>query len=174
MFSAVVHEITAPHSVASALATDGDREVEETWAGARPTTPDKAPIFGDTEWERVWVAGGYWRNGVLLSPILGKAMADKLSGKECDERWFEEFRWDRFLDPKQSRKMQIANRYMSEMHPVYYRSSRGIASSVGSEPESKLPSMVSGRMSLRVMMPTTCSRQSTTTRWRTPISLKRR
>ena len=36
MFSAVVHKITAPHSVASALATDGDREVEETWAVARP------------------------------------------------------------------------------------------------------------------------------------------
>jgi len=29
--------------------------------------------------------------------------------------------------------MQIANRYMSEMHPVYYRSEKGVASSVGRE-----------------------------------------
>lgn len=34
--------------------------------------------------------------------------------------------------------------------------------------------MISGRISLRVMIPTTCSRPSTTGKWRTPISLKRR
>ncbi|GMH62955.1 hypothetical protein TrRE_jg6087, partial [Triparma retinervis] len=111
-------------------------KIVETWAGLRPTTPDKAPIFGETAWDKVWVAGGYWRNGVLLSPLLGKALAERLSGLPVEgglEYAFSEFKWDRFLDPKQGRKMQIANRYMSEMHPVYYRSDKGIASSVGQE-----------------------------------------
>jgi len=75
-----------------------DLPIEETWAGLRPTTPDKAPIFGETEWDGVWIAGGYWRNGVLLSPLMGKVLAERLSGVdegEKSERWFQDFKWDR-------------------------------------------------------------------------------
>jgi thiazole synthase len=33
-------------------------EVEETWAGLRPTTPDMMPVLGNTPWDNLFVAGG--------------------------------------------------------------------------------------------------------------------
>ena len=58
-----------------------DLEIEETWSGLRPTTPDKAPILGETPWENVYVAGGYWRNGVLLAPKTAQLIADSIEGE---------------------------------------------------------------------------------------------
>ncbi|EED89825.1 hypothetical protein THAPSDRAFT_263655, partial [Thalassiosira pseudonana CCMP1335] len=54
-----------------------DLPIEETWAGLRPTTPDKCPILGKTEqWDNIYLAGGYWRNGVLLAPKTGQLVGD--------------------------------------------------------------------------------------------------
>lgn len=35
----------------------GGLEVEESWAGLRPTTPDFLPVLGTTPWSNLYVAG---------------------------------------------------------------------------------------------------------------------
>ncbi|GAA2620491.1 glycine oxidase ThiO [Paractinoplanes durhamensis] len=52
----------------------------ETVAGHRPGTPDNAPLLGRHD-ERVIVAAGHFRNGVLLAPIT----ADLIAGLVLDE-----------------------------------------------------------------------------------------
>jgi len=49
-------------------------------AGLRPTTPDNAPVIGWTAIERLMVAGGHHRNGVLLTPLTAAAVAALLRG----------------------------------------------------------------------------------------------
>jgi len=48
-----------------------------TWAGLRPYTPDEVPILGRVEEvEGFIMASGHFRNGILLSPITGKLIAE--------------------------------------------------------------------------------------------------
>lgn len=47
-------------------------EIAETWAGLRPGTPDLAPVIGMTTLPNVSVASGFYRNGILLAPIIAK------------------------------------------------------------------------------------------------------
>lgn len=47
----------------------------ETTAGHRPGTPDNAPLLGALD-DRVIVAAGHHRNGVLLTPITAELIAD--------------------------------------------------------------------------------------------------
>ena len=63
-----------------------DLPVEETWAGLRPTTPDKGPILGKTPWDNMFVAGGYWRNGVLLAPKTGQLLASLIVASSNENR----------------------------------------------------------------------------------------
>ena len=53
----------------------------EAWAGLRPATPDLLPVLGACEQKRYFVAGGHYRNGILLAPGTAKVMADLLEGK---------------------------------------------------------------------------------------------
>ncbi|HTJ34906.1 MAG TPA: glycine oxidase ThiO [Dactylosporangium sp.] len=48
----------------------------ETLAGLRPGTPDNAPVLGRLDGDRVLVATGHHRNGVLLAPVTGEVIAD--------------------------------------------------------------------------------------------------
>jgi glycine oxidase len=48
-------------------------------AGLRPGTPDNAPLLGATVIEGLLVATGHYRNGVLLTPLTGDAMAELLA-----------------------------------------------------------------------------------------------
>ncbi|MGK5532295.1 glycine oxidase ThiO [Streptomyces sp. URMC 129] len=50
----------------------------ETRAGLRPTTPDNAPLLGPSELPGLHLATGHHRNGVLLAPITGEALAESL------------------------------------------------------------------------------------------------
>ena len=52
----------------------------EAAAGLRPATPDNLPVVGRTEIERLIMATGHYRNGVLLAPLTGEAVADLLDG----------------------------------------------------------------------------------------------
>ena len=52
--------------------------ISDSWAGLRPGTPDDLPILGELEDERVFVASGHFRNGILLAPITARIMADLL------------------------------------------------------------------------------------------------
>ena len=55
-----------------------DLALVEAVAGLRPGTPDNGPLIG--EWEGLIVAGGHYRNGILLAPITAEAVAALLAG----------------------------------------------------------------------------------------------
>ncbi|MCO8275728.1 glycine oxidase ThiO [Actinoplanes sp. TRM 88003] len=51
-----------------------EHELTETTVGHRPGTPDNAPLLGRLD-ERVIVAAGHFRNGVLLAPVTAELIA---------------------------------------------------------------------------------------------------
>ncbi|MEU7720585.1 glycine oxidase ThiO [Streptomyces tibetensis] len=57
----------------------------ETRAGLRPGSPDNAPLLGPTALEGLLLATGHYRNGVLLTPVTGDAMAHVLATGELPE-----------------------------------------------------------------------------------------
>lgn len=59
-------------------------ELTEVIAGLRPTTPDNAPLIGRSELDRLVLATGHHRNGVLLAPITAEAVASLLTGEAPD------------------------------------------------------------------------------------------
>lgn len=58
----------------------GELELVRARAGLRPGTPDNAAVVGAGELEGLVWAAGHWRNGVLLAPFTGEAVAELLSG----------------------------------------------------------------------------------------------
>lgn len=68
----------------------------EAWGGLRPATEDGKPLIGPVPgWQGLSIAGGHFRNGILLSPITAKWMADFLE-KGATTR-FEPFLPARFV-----------------------------------------------------------------------------
>lgn len=64
------------HRQAAALVPAlADLEIDETWAGIRPRTPDDLPILGPAGYDGLWVSAGHFRNGIFWSP----ATADLLT-----------------------------------------------------------------------------------------------
>ncbi|SDH82909.1 glycine oxidase [Alteribacillus persepolensis] len=61
------------------------------WSGIRPQTKDGLPCLGETSLEGLWAAAGHYRNGILLSAITGKWMADLLNRTNTKEGWEEAF-----------------------------------------------------------------------------------
>ncbi|MET9500228.1 glycine oxidase ThiO [Streptomyces sp. NPDC006622] len=58
----------------------------ETRAGLRPGSPDNAPLLGPAGLDGLLLATGHHRNGVLLTPVTGDAMAHALvTGELPDE-----------------------------------------------------------------------------------------
>lgn len=62
----------------------GEYELHETAAGLRPMTPDNLPLIGRVS-DRVVVATGHGRNGVLLTPITADAAVALLDGSSPAE-----------------------------------------------------------------------------------------
>lgn len=49
----------------------------EAWGGLRPATADGKPLLGAIPgWDCLSIAGGHFRNGILLSPVTAKLMAN--------------------------------------------------------------------------------------------------
>ncbi|CAM3755394.1 glycine oxidase ThiO [Marinicrinis lubricantis] len=60
-------------------------EWEKAWTGLRPQTEDGLPYIGEhPDWKGLFVAAGHYRNGILLSPVTGKLVADLMEGKSWD------------------------------------------------------------------------------------------
>ncbi len=60
-------------------------EVASAWAGLRPGSPDGLPLLGPLPgWRNVSVAGGHFRNGVLLAPISGRLIAQLVLERRPD------------------------------------------------------------------------------------------
>ncbi|MFE7036032.1 glycine oxidase ThiO [Streptomyces sp. NPDC057621] len=57
----------------------------ETRAGLRPGSPDNAPLLGPTGLPGLLLATGHHRNGVLLTPVTGDALAHALTTGELPE-----------------------------------------------------------------------------------------
>ncbi|MGH2822896.1 MAG: FAD-dependent oxidoreductase, partial [Thermoleophilaceae bacterium] len=63
----------------------GELELVEAHAGLRPGTPDNRAVVGPGDLEGLVWATGHWRNGVLLAPLTGEAVADVLAGETLPE-----------------------------------------------------------------------------------------
>jgi glycine oxidase len=53
----------------------------DSWAGLRPGTPDNLPILGPSGNPGIYIAGGHFRNGILLAPITARIMANLVTRK---------------------------------------------------------------------------------------------
>ncbi|MFE3292682.1 glycine oxidase ThiO [Rhodococcus sp. NPDC059234] len=62
----------------------GEYELHETAAGLRPMSPDNLPILGRVS-DRVVLAAGAGRNGILLTPLSADAVVAELSGTPLPE-----------------------------------------------------------------------------------------
>jgi glycine oxidase len=72
-----------------------EAEVSGAWAGLRPGTPDSLPLLGETSLERLFLAAGHFRNGILLAPITGKILTALVLGRNPPVD-LEPFRAERF------------------------------------------------------------------------------
>lgn len=75
----------------------GELELVAARAGLRPGTPDNAPAVGTGDVEGLLWATGHHRNGVILAPSTGRAIATLLLDGELPEAWAP-FRPQRFFD----------------------------------------------------------------------------
>jgi glycine oxidase len=53
-------------------------ELTETVAGLRPGSPDNAPLLGPSALDRLVLATGHYRNGILLTPITADTIVELL------------------------------------------------------------------------------------------------
>ncbi len=62
-----------------------EMELVEAMAGLRPGTPDNLPLIGPGALEGLILACGHYRNGILLAPLTGAAIASLLAGGELPD-----------------------------------------------------------------------------------------
>jgi glycine oxidase ThiO len=72
-----------------------DFPLHETWWGFRPATPDELPILGTSAAANLTLATGHYRNGILLTPITAKLIADLVWHEQADNL-LSAFSWQRF------------------------------------------------------------------------------
>jgi glycine oxidase len=77
-------------------------ELDEALAGLRPGTPDNAPIVGRGSIEGLLLATGHYRNGILLAPVTGEAVAALLAGETPSDA-FAACAPDRFASTMEAR-----------------------------------------------------------------------
>ncbi|AZK48811.1 glycine oxidase ThiO [Paenibacillus lentus] len=66
------------------------------WAGLRPSTQDGRPLLGALEAsDQIVFAAGHYRNGILLSPVTAKIVADVIEGLELPS-YYSAFLPERF------------------------------------------------------------------------------
>lgn len=51
---------------------------QDEWVGSRPCTPDGMPLVGGTTSRRVFAAGGHGMWGIVLGPVTGRLLADRI------------------------------------------------------------------------------------------------
>jgi glycine oxidase len=69
--------------------------IVESWVGFRPGSRDDAPVLGSTGIPGLILATGHHRNGILLTPITARTIADLVLTGETD-REISAFGIDRF------------------------------------------------------------------------------
>jgi glycine oxidase ThiO len=71
-----------------------DWPIQECWWGFRPATPDEWPILGTSPYQNLVLATGHYRNGILLTPITARLIADLIVQQKHDPL-LEHFHWSR-------------------------------------------------------------------------------
>jgi glycine oxidase len=71
--------LEAALEIAPALA---DVRVSDTWVGLRPGTPDGWPVLGAGGLPGLFHVAGLYRDGILLGPLVGEAVAALARGEE--------------------------------------------------------------------------------------------
>ncbi len=77
----------------------GSLALVDSWAGLRPRAGDDWPVLGAAvEIENLYCATGHYRNGILLAPLTGKAIAGLVTGSDAliNRRALETFSPARF------------------------------------------------------------------------------
>jgi glycine oxidase len=70
-------------AIAAAIAPrTKDASLAEAWVGFRPATSDGLPVIGRGPTAGVVIAGGLFRNGILLGPLVGEIAASLILGEE--------------------------------------------------------------------------------------------
>jgi glycine oxidase len=82
-------------------------ELADTTAGLRPGSPDNAPLIGASATERLLVATGHFRNGVLQAPLTADCIAALLRGEEPPID-LTPFSPDRFAGSPAERPVEVA------------------------------------------------------------------
>ncbi len=72
-----------------------DFQFKEFWWGFRPATPDELPILGASAYANLTLATGHYRNGILLTPITAKLIAELVWYGRSPEL-LADFSWERF------------------------------------------------------------------------------
>jgi glycine oxidase len=73
--------------------------IERSWAGLRPGTPDRYPIFGPLPgWSNVVLATGHNSIGILLSPLSGQCIAQYIVTGQLPQI-VQPFTLERFVSP---------------------------------------------------------------------------
>ncbi len=62
-----------------------EMELVESMAGLRPGTPDNLPLIGPGALDGLILACGHYRNGILLAPLTGEAVADLIATGELPD-----------------------------------------------------------------------------------------
>lgn len=75
-----------------------DVSIIRSFAGLRPTTPDNLPILSQTPIPRFYIASGLGGDGLSLSPIVGKIMADLITKGNCNIVDISQLSLDRFFN----------------------------------------------------------------------------
>jgi glycine oxidase len=84
----------------------GEAEFLEAWAGLRPATTDGLPLLGThPEIEGLIFATGHYRNGILLTPITAKLIAESiLNGRDAAQ--LAPFNPARLISAQQSAELE--------------------------------------------------------------------
>lgn len=69
--------------------------VVERWAGLRPAAPDGLPLLGRTIVERLFVASGQYRNGILFAPAIAQHLCRIVLHGDAENSAFDPRRFSR-------------------------------------------------------------------------------
>jgi glycine oxidase len=64
-----------------------DAQIDETWAGLRPDSPDHLPIIGPTDVDGLLIATGHFRSGILLAPITAQLLREWITKQSVSVDW---------------------------------------------------------------------------------------
>lgn len=95
-----------------------DWEVAEHWVGLRPASPDGLPILGPSIIDRLYVASGQYRNGILFAPGVADALCRLVLEQLVCPPAFDPRRFNGSQDCKPGSIVETAHR-APEGHPEY-------------------------------------------------------